>query len=178
MKTWFSIYFDLSIFPISSYPHFAMSTLAQIAHGIVTLYRLSTLDSSTLGFVWDTKMVRRELDLGNLVSILTERWGQVPLVVGFTGAEDGIGCWHYIKIRTAAIGRWWEGKLAAEAVEAEKQKEKDRQKEQEGSNFEGTGKEGQFSPYQAEPTDFGAMDLDLLDDTWIRDFMALESFQF
>ncbi len=146
-------------------------------HCILTLYRLSILDSSTLGFVWNTKLVRRELDLGYVVSTLLERWDKVPREANFAEAEE-TGCWLYIRTRAAAIGQWWEGKLAAEASEAEKQKEKEKQKELGASNVEGAGKEGQAPQNQNEPMDFGAMNFDLFDDTWMRDFMAIDSFKF
>ncbi|KAL3426836.1 zn 2cys6 transcription factor [Phlyctema vagabunda] len=174
IKSWFELFFNLDIFPLTSYPHISMTQFSQMAHCIVVLYRLATLEAP--GLQWDRKRVRQELDLGNVLKVMTERWALVPPAAGIEmGARhtDELGeehCadnpWTHTRRKVYGISRFWEAKLAAMAAEAA-EKEKDA-----GEPVAENGVPNVPGVAQTEVLDFEPIEMDMLNENWIRDFLA------
>lgn len=156
-----------------------MSLMAQMAHFLVALYRLSTFERP--GVSWDRQLVRQEVDLGVMISLLTEKWGGVPAAAGIDTSGPGVhNIWMLTNRMLGKIANWWEMKVvapaaaaAAAAADAESRCGQDLTigHENTGGNdgLNGFGAQGQL-PMQ--DIDFGATNMDLLDDVWMRDLLA------
>ncbi len=175
-KSWFATFLSLDSFPLSCYPQMSMAILAQMAHCLVALFRLSTFESPNV--LWDRQRVRQELDLGEVVKLMSDRWGGVSAAAGLDTSgmgENGEDLWILTK-RFMGIGNWWEMKVAAAAAAAT-------EAEREGGrgvavgHGNGNGNEvvdglGVPGPQQMEAMDFAAMNVDFLEDVWIKDLLA------
>jgi hypothetical protein len=175
VKSWFNIFFSLEAFPLSSYTLFSMTVLTQSAHCLVSLFRLSTFESPDTP--WDRQRVRQELDFGDLIKLLVERCEQVALAEGMEVAprraserEDGLwpeGSWLHAMNKLLVVRSVWDVKIAAMAA-ADAERESGPGPEHNGG-LNGFGAHG---PQQMDPLEFGNMDMDMLDDTWIRDLLG------
>lgn len=111
--------------------------------------------------------MRQELDLGDIVKLMADRWEQVPPAAGIEMGSRRVGergdqCsgdpWSHTRKRILGIGNWWEAKVAAmTAADAERES---------GLRAEVPGQQ------QMEALEFGAMNMDTLDDIWMRDLMG------
>ncbi|OBT70315.1 hypothetical protein VE03_00317 [Pseudogymnoascus sp. 23342-1-I1] len=178
-KSWFTLFVSADILPLSSYAEMPMALMAQMAHFLVALYRLSTFERP--GVSWDRQLVRQEVDLGVMISLLTEKWGGVPAAAGIDTSGPGIhNIWMLTNRMLGKIASWWEMKVvapaaaaAAAAADAERRCGQDLTigHENTGGNegLQGFGAQGQL-PMQ--DIDFGATNMDLWDDVWMRDLLA------
>ena len=66
-----------------------MAILTQMAHCLVALYRLSTFESPDIP--WDRQRVRQELDLGDIIKLIADRWEQVPAAAGIEMGSRRVG---------------------------------------------------------------------------------------
>lgn len=156
-----------------------MAFMAQMAHFIVALYRLTTFECP--GVSWDRQLVRQEVDLGVMINVLTERWGRVPAAAGLDTSGPGVNnIWMLTNRMLGKIASWWEMKVvapaaAAAAAAADAEGRCDQNLTvghgNAGGNegLHGFGVQGQL-PMQ--DIDFGGTNMDLLDDVWMRDLFA------
>jgi hypothetical protein len=153
-----------------------MVPLTQIAHCLAALFRLSTFDSPDIP--WDRQRVRQEMDFGDIVQLIFDRWEQAPEANGIEigtrrseVTEDGYESeqwWFHSMRRILLLKSLWEAKVAAmTAVEAPQVS---------GGlgtdlnvNFNGVWVPG---TQMMDALEFGPMNMDMLDDIWIRDMLG------
>jgi len=175
VKSWFNIFLSLESFPLSCYPHFSMTVLTQIAHSLVALFRLSTFESPDTP--WDCQRVRQELDFGEVIQLVVDRCEQVPSAVGIemgprraSEREDGLwpeGSWLHTMNKLLVVRGVWEAKIAAMAApDAERE---DGPGPEHNGTLNGFGVHG---TQHMDALDFGGLDIDMLDDNWIRDMLG------
>ncbi|KFY32522.1 hypothetical protein V493_00112 [Pseudogymnoascus sp. VKM F-4281 (FW-2241)] len=171
-KSWFAIFVSADILPLSSYAEMPMSFMAQMAHFIIVLYRLSTFESP--GVSWDRQLVRQEVDLGVMINVLTEKWGGAPAAAGLDTSGPVHNIWTLTNRMLGKVATWWEIKVVAPAAAAEAAAAD--VESQRGQNLTmGHGNEGLHGFGEGLPIqdiDFGPTNMDLLDDVWMRDLLA------
>jgi hypothetical protein len=83
----------------------------QMAHSIIILYRLSTLDDAC----WDRGLVRETLDFSVVLDEMLQRMAGAR---GAAGMEDNGGeqndTWYLTERRVRAVRSWWDARVAAE----------------------------------------------------------------
>lgn len=146
-----------------------MEIFAQMSHCIVALFRISTFEAP--GVPWDRQRVREELDLAEVLKIWTQRWEAVPAAAGLdtsdmTNKDDDI--WASTMTRLVAIRSWWEMKLQG-MIAADSERDR-RIGMGENGSADGFGTSGQQQ--QMEALDFGALNMDFMDDAWMRDILG------
>lgn len=164
IKSWFTTFFSLEP---ASYPQAPMAIFTQMSHCLVALFRLSTFESPDV--FWDRQRVRQELDLSEVLKLWAERWEGVPAAAGLdtdiTSAKEE-DPWSYTRKKILAIRRWWDAKIAAtNAAEMEKDR---------GPGVESDGAMNGFgmpSGDHMEGTDFAAMTMDFMDDSWMKEWL-------
>ncbi|TAQ89078.1 hypothetical protein B7494_g2583 [Chlorociboria aeruginascens] len=132
VKSSFDILLNTESMPAASFAHQSMLVLTHTSHCIAGLFRLSTFESP--GILWDRREIRQQLNLGDLVQTLAEKWAQIPAAIGIERGPlemlpHGVDQWNspyngdpwaYTLKKFHGIRVWWEGKLAAmQAAEAE-----------------------------------------------------------
>jgi hypothetical protein len=176
VKAWFNSFFSLESFPLSCYPYISIAIFSQLAQCLVALYRLTTFAAP--GILWDRQRVIQELDIADVIKLIGDRWERVPLAAGLETRPLQVGVreddrwpedpWSHTKRKVLAIGMWWEAKVAAMTgadVESEN-----------GPRSEGdrATNEPEISGQQQMDAEFRAMDMELLDDSWLRDLFVGE----
>ncbi|KAF2425517.1 hypothetical protein EJ08DRAFT_700324 [Tothia fuscella] len=152
-KTWLETFFDVGKFPLQRYPHISTAIFGNLAHCLITMFRLHTFESP--GIPWDLKQVRQEMDIREVVKEWIDRWKSVPHAAGLIVDSQEESPWSYTRKRLITIAKWWELRMAADA-------------EREGlSNPE--SREGPGLDVPLPDFDFGAMDVEFLDDMWGSD---------
>jgi hypothetical protein len=117
------------------------------------------------------------MHFGNVIKLVVNRREKVPSVVGIEMAprrvaerEDGLwpeGSWLLAINKLLVVGNLWEAKIAAmEAADAEKGDGLGPEQNGVGNGF------GVPGPQYMDALEFGGMDMDMLDDTWIRDMLG------
>lgn len=169
-KSWFALFVSADILPLSSYAEMPMAFMAQMAHFIVALYRLSTFECP--GVSWDRQLVRQEIDLGVMINVLTEKWGRVPAAAGLDTSGPGVhNIWRLTNRMLKKVGSWWEIKVVAPAAAAAAAADAESGCGQDLTM--GHGNSGGDEGLQGFDIDFGATNnMDLLDDVWMRDLLA------
>jgi hypothetical protein len=175
VKSWFNLFFSLETFPLSSYIHFSMMPLTQLGHFLVALFRLSIFESPDIP--WDRRRVRQEMNFGDIVQLIVDRWEQVPeangieMVPGMAKVtKDGVWSepsWFHAMKRVLVVRSLWEAKVAAMTVADADRAGGLKPEESEGVN--GLGEPGM---QQMDGMEFGGMNVDLLDDAWIQDILG------
>ncbi|KAE9373028.1 hypothetical protein N431DRAFT_544205 [Stipitochalara longipes BDJ] len=175
VKSWFNTFFSLEAFPLSCYTHISMLPLTQMAHCLVALFRLSTFESP--GVPWDRQRVRQEMDFGDIVQLIVDRFDKIPQASGIEVSpgrvevtEDGQKSeqsWFYEMRRILVVRPLWEAKVAAmTGVIAERTGGLGPQ------NNSAVNECGGLGMQQMDNMDFGGMNVDMLDDNWIRDMLG------
>lgn len=175
VKSWFETFFCLEKSFALSYVHYSMAMVTQMGHNLMALFRLSTLEAPDIA--WDCQRLRRELDLGEIVKRIIDSWEQVPQAVGIdmksiresqSGDAQARNRPCYYAIRVLYVVRsCWETKVAAMAAA-----------DAEHNGASGVGNDGIMNEFgtsglqQADTWDFGAMNMDMLDDAWMRDILG------
>lgn len=152
-----------------------MAILTQMAHCLVALFRLSTFEAADIP--WDCQRVRRELDLGDTVKRIVDIWEQVPLAMGIelnprlvAERDNGQlfeGSWLYGMRGLLLVRNYWEAKAAAMAA-ADAERNGTPELEVDGAMYDN----GMPRSDQMDALEFGAMHMDILDDTWVRDILG------
>ncbi|KIN06912.1 hypothetical protein OIDMADRAFT_150163 [Oidiodendron maius Zn] len=172
VKSWFNIFFNREAIPLSCYGHFSMAILTQMAHCLAALFRLSTFEAPDIP--WDRQRIRREMDLGDIVKLIVDSWEQVPQAAGIEiphqpAGERGDnqmleGSWLYGMKGLLVVRSFWEAKVAAmAAADAEREGGPGPEDNRAMNEFGIPGSQ------QMDALEFGAMNMDMLDDTWLRD---------
>ncbi|KAF4631334.1 hypothetical protein G7Y89_g6795 [Cudoniella acicularis] len=181
VKSWFNIFFCLESLPLFRYRHFSMAILTQLGHCLVALFRLSTFEAPDIS--WDRQRVRREVDLADIVKRILDGLEQAPQVAGIEmnprlvsereGGQLLKGSWFYVKKVLLVVKNCWEAKFAAmNAADAEREG---------GPGPEDNDAVNEFGipgSQQMDALEFGAMNMDMLDDTWMRDLLGGSKFTF
>ncbi|KAF8862483.1 hypothetical protein BDZ45DRAFT_616763 [Acephala macrosclerotiorum] len=123
VKSWFETFFSLSESSPISYIHFPASTISQMGHCLMALFRLSTLEAPEVA--WDCQRVRREIDLGEVIKRIIDSWEQVPQVAGMEmcsvgnsgNAQAPNGPCHYATKVLHVVRSCWDAKITAMAAE-------------------------------------------------------------
>jgi hypothetical protein len=165
-KTLFTTFFSLHEFPLFSYPYISLAITAYLSHGLVVLFRLSTFQSPNVP--WDRLKIRRELNLGELLRLWTQRWGGVIAEVGIdtTAAnEEDENPWAYVTKRLAFVADWWDEKVEVASLP---------ESENPGGSVRKNGSQLEQPP--VDTIDFTPFNLQFPDDIWMQDFVrGLES---
>lgn len=182
VQGWFDAFFSVEAFPLSCYAHVSMAIFSQLARCLVTLYNLSTL-AAAAGVPWDRQRVRQELDLGDVIRRIAERWdrvlpaagiehGPAPAVGRYDGEHQRIpeDPWSNTKRKVAEIGRWWEAKVAAISATDAAGMGDNGPPEAESVMSLDAFNSGQ--PQMNNAFEFEPMDMDTLDDSWLRDLLG------
>lgn len=113
VKNWFDAYL---MPPPAAWLGTSMAVLSQMAHCIVALYRLSTLECPG----WDCQMARDYANLSIILEQIVEKLAQVKPAVGLDSGTPEDKDIFSISSRTIdSIKVWWDSKLAAEATAIE-----------------------------------------------------------
>jgi hypothetical protein len=146
-----------------------------MAHCLVTLFRLSTFEYPDIP--WNRQRVREELDFGKIVQLIVDRFAQVPQASGLELSpriihiiEHGTESeqpWFHTMGRIMVLRSLWEAKVTAMTL-AEAEKESGRL----SNDNEAMVGLGGPSMHHMEPMDFGVMNIDMSDDSWIRDMLG------
>lgn len=151
-----------------------MAIFSQLARCLVTLYSLSTF--VVAGIPWDRQRVMQELDLGDIITLIAERWERVLPAAGVEqgprqSSQNGNGQiaedpWSNTRRKVSDIGKWWEEKVAAISTA-----ESDRIS---GPNLESNMTQNAESSGQQHANDifeYWPVDAEMLNDNWLGDLM-------
>jgi hypothetical protein len=172
VKSWFNNFYSLEVFPLSNYPHFSMAILSQMAHCLVALFRLSTFESPNIP--WDHQRIRsEELDLGEILAIMVDRWEKVPQAAGIETCPQRVGerdeqwagdPWSHARKRIQGIKDWWQARVTA----TRGMDTPENTRAEDNGAMDELGLQGQ----QMEAMELGAMNMETLDDMWIRGLLG------
>jgi hypothetical protein len=146
-----------------------------MGHCLIALFRLGTFEAPDIP--WDRQRVRREIDLGDTVKHIVDNWEQVPLVAGIITSSrlmrergDGQlweGSWIHAMKTLSVVKSCWEAKVAAmDAADAERE---GGPRPEDNGAVNGLDISGS---QQIDSLEFGGMNVDMLDDTWIKDMFG------
>jgi len=148
--------------------------LTQTCHCLIALFRLSIFEAPDIP--WDCQRVRQEIDLGDVVKIIVARLEQVPQVAGIEMSPQLVGesgelegTWFYAMKGLLMVKGCWEAKVAA--ITAADVGREDESPSEDNMHLN-VNENGVVEPQQIDALDFGAMNIDMLDDTWIRDILG------
>ncbi|CZR65600.1 uncharacterized protein PAC_15500 [Phialocephala subalpina] len=169
VKYWFETFFEESI--SLSYIHFSGAIVTQMGHCLMALFRLSTLEAPEIA--WDCQKVRREIDLGEIIKRIIDSWEQVTRGAGMgmsSVCENGDAQAHngprfYATKVLHVVRNCWEAKIAAMAAADAEGRVGFGEDDGIVNDFGTTGAQ------HVDAWDFGAMNMDILDDTWMRDVL-------
>lgn len=178
IKSWCNTFFSLETFPLSTYTQFSMMPLTQMAHCLVALFRLSTFESP--GVAWDRQRIRQEMDFGDIVKLIVDRWDQVPEANGIEmlpgrreSTEDGQESdqpWFHAMRKILVIKNLWEHwDVKVGAMTASDAEKTDGQDPVDNGVANGIVAPGM---QHMGAWEYGGMNLDLLDDNWMRDMLG------
>jgi hypothetical protein len=110
-KSWFDIF---ATFSPALCVGFSMSIFAQLAHCLVALYRLSTLEDPD----WDRSLVRETLNFSYVLDQVVKKVAQVKIVVGLDhGSPEDNDVFSETARRISSIKAWWDAKLVEDSSE-------------------------------------------------------------
>jgi hypothetical protein len=155
-----------------------MATLTQMGHCIVALFRLATFEAANIS--WDRQRVRRELDLGSVIKLIVENFEQVAQAAGIE-MEPLVGerrsgqllerFWLCAARGFLVVKSCWEAKIAAmTAADAGREGGPGPEVHEAAAEF------GVLESQKTDTLEIEAMNLDILDDTWIRDMLGSYDF--
>ncbi|KAH8756431.1 hypothetical protein F5882DRAFT_385163 [Hyaloscypha sp. PMI_1271] len=155
--------------------YFSMIPLTQMGHFLFALFRLSIFESPDVP--WDRRRVRQEMNFGDIVQLVVDRWEQVteanrieivPEMAKVT--KDGAWSepsWFHAMKRVLVLQGLWEAKVAAMTAA-----DVDRAGGLKPQESEGINELGGPGMQQMDGMEFGGMNVDLLDDDWIQDMLG------
>ncbi|KAF1985123.1 hypothetical protein K402DRAFT_380016 [Aulographum hederae CBS 113979] len=189
IKSWFALFLSI---PTTSYPHLSMAIFTHLGHNLVSLFRLTTLDTPDLP-AWDRQRVRREIDLGDTIKILVRNIEGVPAVLGKDSQSqtqtesssdanrDGdLDSWSFTKHRLVVILNWWESKFSATfAPDPDGGRATVDQQENSNAAVEPVANANAVDALVARQQqhlygipDYASMNTDFMDDVWMHDFLG------
>jgi len=145
-----------------------------MAHCVVALFRLSTFESP--GVTWDREIIRQDMDLGDVLQLIVDRWDKIPQANGIEmppGRVEATGdgqmseqSWFHAMKKLLVVRTFWEAKVAAmTAMNSQLANGV-------GQQYHSTDNDGELGMQQMDNLDFGGMNVDMLDDNWIRDMLG------
>ena len=110
-KSWFDLFLGL---PAASYVGFSIPIFTQMAHCIIALFRLLTLDDP----VWDRGLARDTTNLSLILGKVVEKLSQVKLAANLDhGVSEDKDTFSWTARTIRATKTWWEAKLSAESAD-------------------------------------------------------------
>jgi hypothetical protein len=165
-KSWITTSNSMDCLSIANYPHMSLAIFTQMAHCMISLFRLSIFESS--GVSWDRQRVRKELEFGEIVKVWIMNGKGVLEATGMDvdmPGSAGENAWSHLVKRLSLVVEWWEAKVVPILVasEAKNQASKDNS---EISSF------GDSNLQMGEALDLTTANFDFFDDAWMRDMMS------
>jgi hypothetical protein len=109
-KKWFELAFQI---PPAMYIAFSMAMFTQIAHAIITLYRLSTFE----GVDWDRGLAKETAEFSATLKTFIGKMRQVKSAAGLdVGVAENVDVYFNTANRLQTINDWWEAKVATEVA--------------------------------------------------------------
>jgi hypothetical protein len=111
-KEFFETFFSVEVMPLCTYPYISMATFTQMAHCLVVLFRLSTLEAP--GIPWDKQRVVKELSFGDVVRTWAKRWDTIAQSIkldGETASELEEYPWFCAQKTLAYLLHVWDTKI-------------------------------------------------------------------
>lgn len=152
-----------------------MAIFSQLARCLVTLYSLSTFEVA--GVPWDRQRVTQELDLGDVIKLIADRWERVLPAAGIEQSSRPSSqnfneqipddTWSNTKRKVSGISKWWETKVAAMSAADLVTRN--------GASVNLNAPQGTNAPGQQHANsmfEYGPADVEMLDDNWLRDLMG------
>lgn len=167
VKVWFNTFLSLEHFPLSSYSYISVSIVSQMAHCFVALYRLNTFQ--TPGIRWDRRRVREELDFGDIIKLIADRWEQShPSICIESRPVSGSDHCSPTQNRLLGIGHWWDAQVAAmTAADLAGPSVSMGTEVSDGAAAVNSGFGASMGQTRLE-----GINMDMWDDTWIKDLFA------
>lgn len=110
-KSWFDLFL---VFSPALYVGVSFLTFTQLAHCLIALYRLSTLDDPD----WDLGLVRETLDLSLVLDQVVTKMAQVKLAAGLDyGSSEDSDVFSQNSRRIGSIKAWWDAKISMDLTE-------------------------------------------------------------
>ena len=110
IRSWSELILEV---PAARYVAFSISIFTQIAHCIITLYRLLTFESAD----WDIGLAKETVDWSALLGSIIDRMKQVKTAAGLdAGRPENLDVYHATAQRLHIIKEWWDAKMAAEVA--------------------------------------------------------------
>jgi hypothetical protein len=165
-KSWITTSNSMDCLGVASYPHMSLAILTQMAHCMISLFRLSIFESS--GVSWDCQRIRKELEFGEVVKVWIRNGKGVPGATGMDVDMPGSteeNAWSHLVRRLSLVVEWWDTKVVPilAASESRDQASKDNS---EMSSFDASNLQ------MGEALDLTTANLDFFDDAWMRDMMS------
>lgn len=90
-----------------------MSIFYQLAHAIITLYRLSTFEAAG----WDQRLARDTVNYSDILGEVVKRMKQVKEAAGLDiGIQESLDVYSLASHRFQTIEEWWDVKIALETA--------------------------------------------------------------
>lgn len=161
-KSWFDLFFRI---PPAGYISISMAIFAQFAHCLVALSRLSSFEHPH----WDLELARKTCNLSEILDRVIDKFARVKAEVNLdVNSTDDNDVFSSNARRITAIKQWWSAKLAAEQPSASNNAEAEPTMAEQHIDENA----GNADPMLSGPP------IDFSDDTWLRDIMSLDDFQF
>lgn len=162
VKSYFDIFFNLDPTSYLKYLYISVNVYAGFGHCLVALFRISTLELPDA--FWNRQHVISELDVGDVMRKWSHILEAAPQALGLekmtsSGSESLFE--HYRKTFSITVLKWWETKIRPSIMKPEQPPQKESEQLQ-------TSIPGDLP---AGDTDFAAMDMDLDDESWMRDML-------
>lgn len=109
IKSWFDVFFTITP---AAYIGFSFLVFSQLAHCLISLYGLSTLD----GPAWDKDIVRNTANLLLILDQLANNMGRVIGLVGLDSDSTEVDVFTRAAKTAASMRLGWEAKLAVEPM--------------------------------------------------------------
>lgn len=109
-RAWFDVFFGLEP---TTYAMFGFAMWAQLTHLVISIYRLTLLNEPW----WDKDMVRRTIDLGQVLDEMLDRAGVRSHSAGFEEARDNSEAMFYLVKSIKTIKAAWGPLLAPKPTE-------------------------------------------------------------
>ena len=109
-KSWLDLFLSL---PSASYVGFSIQMFTQMAHCIISLFRLLTFDDPS----WDRGLAQDTANLSQILGQIIEIVSQVKVVAGLDhGTSEDNDIFSVLARTIRSIKIWWDAKLAAESA--------------------------------------------------------------
>lgn len=118
--------------------------------------------------------MRQELNFGEVASIMADRYEDVAKAAGIdVDKKNDSSFWLLTKKRCTVVKNWWEVKIAP-AIVTDTEGEMSTTTDEEEVNMRGSTAD-EFGLQPIKEMDVSSMDVDFLDDAWMKELLTGES---